>query len=113
MGELSHLIVPTLMVATAAAIMLWMAGAIYYDVCGGGRWGRLVAVTWSGGVLVLFVLWQPLWQPFVVLLGALALFLGCWWYRQKPSHHRDWDPTVAVLPRDCDAYTVDCDCGCC
>ena len=41
-------------------------------------------VAWAGGVIVLFVLWQPLWQPFVVLLGVLALFLN-WWYRQKPS----------------------------
>jgi hypothetical protein len=55
------------------------------------------------------VVWQPLWQPFVILLGIAALFLG-WWLRQKPSHDRDWDPAVAVLPqavRDGDAVTIE------
>jgi len=98
MGELSDLVIPTLILATAAAMTLWMAGAIYYDVGRAGRWGRLLALGWAGGVIVLFAVWQPLWQPFAVLLGVLVLFLG-WWYRQKPSQHRDWDPTVAVLPR--------------
>jgi len=98
MGGLTDMIITTLIIASAAAITLWMAGAIYYDVCGGGRWAGLFAAGWAAGVLVLFAAWQPLWQPFAVLVGALALFLG-WWYRQKPSQHRDWDPASAVLPR--------------
>src|SRR4029079_17624329 len=48
--------------------------------------------------VVLYALWQPLWQPFLVFLAAVALFL-MWWLRQKPSHDRDWDPAVSVLPR--------------
>ena len=28
----------------SALIALWMVGAIYYDLCGGARWGRLVAL---------------------------------------------------------------------
>ena len=75
-----------------------MAGAIYYDVCRGSRWGRLLAMGWAVGVVALFTAWQPLWQPFAALLGIAALFVG-WWLRQKPSHDRDWDPRVAVLPR--------------
>jgi hypothetical protein len=98
MGGSVDFIIATLILATAAAITLWMAGAIYYDVCGGGRWGWLLAAGWVGGGVLVFTAWQPLWQPFAVLLGALTLFLA-WWYRQRPSHHRDWDPTVAVLPR--------------
>jgi hypothetical protein len=86
------------MLATAAVIMLWMAGAIDYDVCGGAGWGRLLVAGWVGGVVVLFAAWQPLWQPFVALLGVAALFFG-WWLRLKPSHDREWDPAVAVLPR--------------
>ena len=57
----------------------------------------------------LFAAWQPLWQPFAALLGVAALFL-VWWLRQKPSHDRDWDPSVAVLPRavrDGDAVTIE------
>src|SRR4051812_18798591 len=81
-----------------AVLAVWTAGAIYYDVCGGARWGRWVALGWAVGVLALFAGWQPLWQPAVALLGAESLFLA-WWFRQKPSHDRDWDPSVAVPPR--------------
>jgi hypothetical protein len=98
MGGLTAWIVPALVLASATAITLWMAGAIYYDVCRGAKWGRLLATGWAVGVLSLFAAWQPLWQPFAVLLGVAAPFLG-WWLRQKPSHKRDWDPSVAVLPR--------------
>src|SRR4051812_14238088 len=90
--------VPALMFTCAAAITLWVAGAIYYDVCRGARWGRWLAAGWVIGVISLFAAWQPLWQPFAVLVGIPALFL-VWWFRQKPSHDRDWDPAVAVLPR--------------
>jgi hypothetical protein len=91
-------ILPLLLVANAGLVTAWMAGAIYYDLCGGAKWGRWVAVGWVVGVIVLFALWQPLWQPFAVLLGVLVLFLG-WWLRLKPSHDREWDPSVAVMPR--------------
>jgi hypothetical protein len=97
------------MVAAAAAVTLWVAGAIYYDVCGAGRWSRLIAAVWVVGVVVTFAVWQPTWQPFVALLGATALFL-VWWFRQKPSHARDWDPCAAVMPRavrDGDAVTIE------
>jgi hypothetical protein len=108
MGGLLDWIITALILANAAAITLWMAGAIYYDVCRDGYRGRLVAMGWAGGVLLLFAAWQPLRQPFAALLGVTALFLG-WWLRQKPSHDRDWDPAVAVLPRavrEGDAVTI-------
>jgi hypothetical protein len=94
---------------SAAGITAWMAGAIHYDVCNGGKWGLLLVVGWVAGVIALFVAWQPLWQPFAVLVGVSALFLVCW-LRQKPSHNRDWDPAVAVLPRamrEGDAVTIE------
>jgi hypothetical protein len=94
MGGLSEWVI----VAGSAAITLWIAGAIHYDVCQGGIRGKLAAAAWTGAVVLLFFLWQPLWQPFAVLLVTAALFLA-WWFRQKPSHDRDWEPAVAVLPR--------------
>jgi hypothetical protein len=97
------------MLAAAAAVTLWIAGAIYYDVSGAGRWGRLAAAAWVGGVAAMFSLWQPLWQPFATLLGVTAPFL-VWWLRLKPSHHREWEPAVAVLPRaprDGDVVTIE------
>src|SRR5687768_13579410 len=87
-----------LILVISSGLTLWMAGAIYYDLCRGAQWGRPVVAAWVAGVVALFVFWQPPWQPFAVLLGVAALFLG-WWFRQKPSHTRDWDPSVAVLPR--------------
>jgi hypothetical protein len=109
MDRIPEGIVHALMVASTAAITLWVAGAIYYDVCRAARWGRLLAAGWAVGVAALFTAWQPLWQPFAVLLGVVGLFL-VWWFRQKPSHDRDWDPAVAVLPRavrDGDAVTIE------
>jgi hypothetical protein len=97
------------MLVAATAVMLWMAGAKCYDVCDGGRLGGLAAAAWVVGVAALFVFWQPLWQPFLALSGIAALFFT-WWHRQKPSHDRDWDPAVAVLPRavrEGDAVTIE------
>jgi hypothetical protein len=97
------------MIAASTAVTLWMAGAIYYDVCGARRPGRLAAIAWVVGVAALFALWRPLWQPFAALLGAATLFLA-WWLRLKPSHDRAWEPAVAVLPRatrEGDAVTIE------
>jgi hypothetical protein len=97
-----------IMLASTAAITLWTAGAVYYDVCRGIKWGRLVALGWTIGIVALFVTWQPLWQPFVALLAVTAIFL-VWWFGQKPSNNRDWDPCVAVLPsavREGDAIAI-------
>jgi hypothetical protein len=98
MGRTLESIFVALMLASAAVITLWTVGAIYYDVCRQTRWGLLIALGWAIGVIGLFAAWQPLWQPFAVLLGVTATFLG-WWFRQKPSHNRDWQPGAAVLPR--------------
>jgi hypothetical protein len=109
MARVTEWIIPLIMLASGAAITLWMIGAIYYDVCRETIWGRLLASGWAIGVISMFATWQPLWQPFVVLLGVTAVFFG-WWIRQKPSHHRDWDPSVAMLPRAVcagDAVTIE------
>jgi Domain of unknown function (DUF4105) len=98
MGRTAEWVAQALMIASAVAIALWMAGAIYYDVGRGTRWGRLLAPAWVVGVFVLFAAWQPLWQPFAILLAVAAPFVG-WWLRLKPSQDRDWEPSVAVLPR--------------
>ena len=86
-----------LLLASAVTTM-WIAGAIYFDVCQGAWWARWVTVGWVAFVTGLFAVWQPLWQPFAVLLAMAAIFLG-WWLPQKPSHNRDWESSVAVLPR--------------
>ena len=100
---------PVLVIGCAAVVALWMAGAIYFDACGGAKWGGVVAATWVVGVVALFVLWRPIWHPFLALLAVAAAFIA-WWLRQKPSHNREWEPEVAVLPRairDGDAVTIE------
>lgn len=97
MGVLQNVITGVILLVSAV-ISIWTAGAIYFGVCGGTQWGVWVALGWVAGVIVLFVVWQPLWQPFTVLFAFFMLFLG-WWLRQKPRQVRDWDPAVAVLPR--------------
>src|SRR5688572_27453242 len=90
-------------------VAVWMAGAIYFDVCGGAGWGRWVALAWVVGVVVMFVAWRRLWQPIVALLVAESLFLA-WWYRLKPMDDRDWDPSMAISPRAViagDAVTIE------
>jgi hypothetical protein len=91
-------LIPAGLLVVAAGVAIWAAGAIYYDVCGGGRFGRVAAVVWLLGAVAAFVLWQPTWQPFFVLVVIQTLFLA-WWLRLKPSHDREWEPAVAVLPR--------------
>jgi hypothetical protein len=109
MDRMPEWIAPALMVVTAGVVTVWMGGAIFYDVGRGSGWGCLLAAGWVVGVATLFAVWHPVWQPFVLLVGVAAVFLG-WWLRLKPSHHRDWEPSVAVLPRagrDGDAVTIE------
>jgi hypothetical protein len=98
MDRILEWMVLVMMLASGVVITLWMVGAIYYDVCRGNKWGRLLAPGWAVGVSTLFAAWQPFWQPFATVLGVATLFVA-WWLRQKPSHDREWDPSVAVLPR--------------
>jgi hypothetical protein len=93
-GALAVLLMGTI----ALGMVLWMAGAIYFDVGCGARWSWLPAVAWCLLMAVLFAVWRPLWCPYAALLAAALVFLG-WWLSLKPSHDRPWDASVAVLPR--------------
>jgi len=87
-----------LMLAIVSGFALWISGAIYFDVGHGSKWGKLLALFWVIGVVALLAAWEPLWQPFAVLIVVSLLFIGLW-FLQKPRHNRDWDPSVARLPR--------------
>ncbi len=108
MGMVSEAIMGAALLAVAV-VAVWMAGAIYFDACGGAGWGRWVMLGWAVGVVALLVSWRPLWQPVCSLLAVEALFLA-WWYRLKPRADRDWDPSMVVLPRAViagDAVTIE------
>jgi hypothetical protein len=87
-----------LIFVATSLIVLWIAGAILFDV-GGATWrGVLLAVAWILFELATFVLWQPAWKPLLLLLVLGSLFMW-WWFSQRPSHSREWDPNFARLPR--------------
>ena len=73
------------------------------------RWGRWLVLGWAIVVILLFVILRPIWLSFAIFLGVTALFFA-WWFRLKPRHDRDWESTVAVLPRavrEGDAITME------
>jgi hypothetical protein len=80
----------------AIVIVLWTAGAIYYDVIGASTLGLLALATWMAGWGVALVWWRPIEQPFAVLVIALiGIFL--WWRTLRPSQQRDWNPHFTRL----------------
>lgn len=85
------------LLTVAAGVALWTAGAIYYDVGDRTGYRRPLALGWLAAVIAMFVFWQPVWCPFLVLLAAFAVFLR-WWLRLKPRQDRNWDDTVKRLP---------------
>lgn len=91
------MLVTVLLLLVTAIVALWTAGAIFYDLGDrvGYRWP--LALGWLAAVVLLFALWQPVWQPFLVFLTAVGAFLA-WWLRLKPQQHRNWDDTVKRLP---------------
>ena len=103
-------ILSVLLLAIAAPVTAWMAGAIYYDVCGGARWGRWVAAGWVGRRRCgCSPSGSPSGNRSPFCSESLALFL-VWWLRLKPSHHREWDASVALMPRavrEGDAVTIE------
>ena len=99
----------TAMLAAAAVMALWMAGAIYFDIAQTANWGKAAALAWLVAAGSLFIWWRPLWRPFV-LVSVLFLIMAAWWLTLEPRNDREWDPSVAVLPRaviDGDTVTIE------
>lgn len=88
----------SLVYAVAVVVVMWTAGAIFFDVGRASMTGGVLAVAWVvlalGGVLF----WHPLWKPIGTLFLLFVFFLW-WWFSQRPSHHRQWDANFSQLPR--------------
>ncbi len=96
MGTTIQVLVHGLIYLATFAIVAWMAGALYYDVGRGSKLAWILVVLWITAVLVALVVWQPVSKPFLVISAVFGLFLT-WWFSQKPSNERAWEPTSAVL----------------
>ena len=91
-----HACAAILIYAVTAAIVLWAAGALYYDVGRASRGAWRLVFVWVASVVLAYVMWQPPWQAFLLILAVFSLFL-VWWFSQKPSNQRNWEPNVATL----------------
>ena len=94
----ASLLLHGLMFSAASLMVMWMAGAIFYDVGHGSMAGGVLAIAWIGLSLGGLIFWHPAWKPFLALLLFFAFFLR-WWFAQQPSHHREWDAHFSRLPR--------------
>lgn len=105
-GSFRLVIVEGILWVVSLLAVVWMAGALYFDVAQRAGWGRALALVWVAAAGALLTLKHPVWQGEVILLVMVFGFL-LWWFSQKPSHDRDWEPNFSRLPRiDCDHDTL-------
>jgi hypothetical protein len=93
----------------ALALVVWIAGAIYFDVGRASPAGAMLAIAWVALAVALMVFWRPAWQPVLAIALVSGLFLR-WWFSQQPSHYREWNANFAQLPRvslEGDVITID------
>lgn len=78
-------------------IVLWTAGAIYFDIGTRLGYGLIWLVLWALFVvsIMIFVKSKKI-AILIVTLGFVAVL--AWWISLKPSLHRDWDPDFSQLP---------------
>jgi hypothetical protein len=84
--------------AAILTITAWTAGALYYDVGRASRGAWVLVLVWVAAVVAACAVWQPAWKALLPVATVFGLFL-VWWFSQKPSNQRNWQPSAAVLPR--------------
>ncbi|MEM8757420.1 MAG: DUF4105 domain-containing protein [Planctomycetota bacterium] len=86
--------------------LIWMAGAIFFDVGRKTELGRAAAVLWVLAVIAKVIFWEPTWQP---VLAYAVIFVGflAWWFSLKPRADRQWrDDLMIPASADVDQDTV-------
>ena len=95
--------------AICLGIVTWTAGALYFDVGRASRLAGLLVLFWVAAVIGVFILWQPVWKPFLLMIVFWSVFL-LWWFSQQPSNERDWNPNCSTPARfdlDGDLITIE------
>ncbi len=97
MEPLVDAVLRVLIYLVSAIIVLWTAGAVFFDVGRATVIGWVMSIAWILVAALAFLFWQPPQVPFAVLLVVFTLFVF-WWFRQRPTHERDWHPNFTRLP---------------
>jgi hypothetical protein len=78
-------------------LILWATLAIYYSNL---PWPSLrLALAIAFAAFAIWALWVSPRRRASVAFVVLYLGLVAWWISISPSHHREWRPEVAVMPR--------------
>ena len=77
------------------ASVLWMSGALYFDVGRRSGFGWLLVLSWWLVCAGLLLLVSPVLVAQAQILGLFGVFL-VWWFTQQPTNEGDWDPCYAV-----------------
>ena len=80
-----------------ALLIAWAALAIYYSNL---PWSELrLALAVAFAALAIWALWLSRQRRMKAVFALLFLGVVAWWIAIPPSHHRNWRPEVAVMPR--------------
>ncbi len=77
-------------------LMLWVSGALYYDLPLASTLRIAFALVWLVVALGAWFFFRPKLIARAAVLVASALVIG-WWFTLQPSSTRDWKPEVAVV----------------
>ncbi len=80
-----------------AILITWATLAIYYSNLP-WPWARL-ALAAAFALLAVWALWFSRRRSMTAVAAVLFLCVVGWWLAIPPSHHRNWRPEVAVMPR--------------
>ena len=79
------------------ALILWATLAIYYSNL---PWpGLRLALAIAFAAFAIWAIWVSPRRRASVAFVVLYLGVVAWWISISPSHHREWRPEVAVMPR--------------
>jgi uncharacterized protein DUF4105 len=87
-----------LLTIACAAVVGWMALAIYFDLAPGPTWlhATLGALVTMAALLAALLVRRRRWVVVAIAVAFVAVLLA--WLAIPPSHARDWQTDVATLP---------------
>jgi hypothetical protein len=78
-------------------IIAWAALAIYYSNLPSAELRLGLAVIFAA--FMIWAIWLSRLRSMPVIAIVLLFVVAAWWIAIPPSHHRNWRPEVAVMPR--------------